>query len=469
MNLGKLNNQSGGYILIVISVMLTFLVSVALAVTQLSYTSFVTANQDRFIVSAQLAADGGVDYAMNRIAQTEDWTGIAETELHNDGTVRTTYEVDVFNPSIIEKYIEVTGRVYSPVGSTDARSTRTLRVDLRPVVFGSASVQTGNGGLIMDNNATIIAGSVFVNGTLTMNNNAQIGLSVGSVDSVEVAHNSCPQPANATYPRQCGPTEAGEPVDINGNARIYSLVYATNQTTSDGMYDPDDTSNGGAPAEGSGLVPNQTVPPKALPTHDRAAQIAAVEHTLTSSQASCTFPNLTKTLEANTRVTGNLEVSSTCDLIIEGDVWIEGNLIMQNSADLVVSDILNDGPTIMVDGQKMEFKNASAVVSNALGLGARLINYWSAAACSPNCTDVTGADLRNSQNVETISINNSLGAPNSVFYAKWSKLTLNNSGSIGALVAQTIHMKNNSVVTFGTDTTAGNSRFWVIDLYRRLQ
>lgn len=450
--------------------MLTFLVSVALAVTQLSYTSFVTANHDRFIVSAQLAADGGVDYAMNRIAQSEDWTGIAETELHNDGTVRTTFEVSVSNPSALEKYIEVTGRAYSPVGSSNVRSERVLRVDLRPVLFGEASVQTGNGGLIMENNAKILAGAVFANGTILLKNSAQIGLSVGTVSKVEVAHSACPQPPDATYPRQCGPGEAGEPITIqNSQPRIYSKVYATNQTDGDHMYDPDDTSDNGAPAEGSGLVPGSTVLPKELPEHDRAAQKAAVEHVLTSSQGSCTFPNLTKTLEANTKVEGDVEIDSTCELIIEGDVWITGNLIMANSADLVISDVLTDGPTVMVDGPKMEFKNASAVVSNALGLGAQLINYWSAAACSPDCVDVTGSDLEASQDIETISINNSLGAPNSVFYAKWTKLTLNNSGSIGALVGQTIHMKNNSVVTFGTDIAGGNSKYWVIDLYRRLQ
>jgi hypothetical protein len=122
----------------------------------------------------------------------------------------------------------------------------------------------------------------------------------------------------------------------------------------------------------------------------------------------------------------------------------------------------------MVDGSSgLIVRNASGMQPNLAGTGFRVITYASTASCSPDCVSVTGTDLYNSSNLVTIDIDNGFSGANTEFYARWSKVTAGNSGSIGALVGQSIEMKNSLAVTFGTSVTGFGDTLWVIDTYRR--
>jgi len=63
-------------------------------------------------------------------------------------------------------------------------------------------------------------------------------------------------------------------------------------------------------------------------------------------------------------------------------------------------------------------------------------------SCSPDCSSVTGMDLFNSRSVKTLDLDNSGGASNTVFYARWSLVQICNTGAIGALVGQTVELQN---------------------------
>ncbi|HIA92082.1 TPA: hypothetical protein EYO12_03130 [Candidatus Saccharibacteria bacterium] len=456
------NTTEKGFILPSIVVLITFLIVVAASFLQLASSSYSTAIADKTIVLAQLAADGGIDYSMNKISQDPTWLGTDgldadtdpdEIELHNDGTFRTTFTSQVYNPAVDEKYFEITGRSYR-LSDNSLQATRSFRVDLSPVVFGDASIITGNGGLVMDNSSKVVAGSVFINGTLTMNNSSQIGLSVNPV-SVEVAHFSCPNPPDATYPQQCADGENGEPITMNNSAHIYGDVRATNQTDGSGMSD-------------GGLVPNQTVADRELPPHERDTQIAAITTERSGNDASCTSNNGVEIWEANTKINGNVTVSKKCTVIIEGDIWITGDFTMRNQGKIIVDDLVSTTPYIMIDGDDIDFMNSTEIIANNFDVGANIIGYYSTAPCSPDCSNVTGPDFESSKDLETITINNSLSAPNTLFYARWTKLTVFNSGSIGALVGQTIHLRNSAAVTFGTDISGTGTQIWVIRTYKRI-
>ncbi len=120
----------------------------------------------------------------------------------------------------------------------------------------------------------------------------------------------------------------------------------------------------------------------------------------------------------------------------------------------------------MVDGAIARFRNTSILRSNASSTGFQIITYRSDASCSPNCSDVTGSDLSSSQNDTTIEIDNSASGPNTIYYARWTKVDVGNSGQLGALVGQTVDIHNSGTITFGASTGTG-SRFWIIDGYRR--
>jgi hypothetical protein len=203
-----------------------------------------------------------------------------------------------------------------------------------------------------------------------------------------------------------------------------------------------------------------------LPVHDRDAQKAAVASEITASSANCS--NGTRTWTNNLKITGNVVISGSCQVTVEGNVWITGTLTVRNTAQLIVSDALGTTrPDIMIDGSSAQFQNSSLLRSNSSTTGFQIVTYRSSPSCSPDCANVTGQELYNSRNLTTISLSQSSSAPNTIFYAKWSRVTVGNSGQIGALIGQTVELTNSGTITFGTSVPGGGTTGWVIDNYRR--
>jgi len=222
-----------------------------------------------------------------------------------------------------------------------------------------------------------------------------------------------------------------------------------------------------------------------LPDHDRMAQITNWENegsnTMTSAEASCTSNGGSKLWPANTRITGDAEISHSCSVTMEGDIWIDGNLDMSNSSKLIVNDLLDtpmvsvDGiPIIMVDGDNVKFANSSKIIGNSSDVGPMVITYKSDNACTliddpsdPSyCADLTGDDLFNSRDIVTIEFNNSAEGPETIFFSKWSRVLVSNSGEIGALVGQTVELSNSGAVTFGTSLPGAEPTVFLVDDYK---
>lgn len=445
--------QERGSILLVFLITIPFLILIAMYYMHLSLTSFQVARFDQLHTEAQLAADAGADYAVEQISQDNTWSGTSgEVQLRSDSKLRTTFAASVTGDNNA-KTVAVTGKTYWPANTTTPARSVSIYVDLRPVTSGSFSLVSGEGGLIMSNSSKIVGGNVFVNGIINLSNSAQIGLSTKPVN-VSVADQACPQPPDATYPRVCNSGEGGQPIIINNTAHIYGVVKATNQTNGNSMTN-------------TGLVPNSTVAPQALPTYDRAAQKAAVANNLTGAAASCSGSE-TKTWPANTKITGNVSLTNKCKVTVQGNVWITGSLSLHNQSQMIVADSLGSTiPNIMVDGADgASFLESSGLVSNASNTGFEIFTFYSKASCSPDCTSVTGTDLANSRSVTTINLNNSGNEPNSIFYAYWSQVQIAQSGQIGAVIGQTVQLTNTGTITFGV-SAGTTSTTWVITGYRR--
>lgn len=453
-------SQQSGSILLAFVLMLPFLILIATYYIDLTVSSNSLARQGQMQTHAQLVADAGIDAGMRELNTNSSWNGTAgEVELQNENGVRTTYELDLINNNETEKTLISTGRSYRTTDN-NLIADITIEAKLRPVTSGEYSVVSGVGGLEMSNSAKILGGDVLINGKVSLTNSAQIGLSTSPVN-LEVAHQSCPIPPDANYPRICNPDENGEPISLNNSARIYGDVKANNQVDGSGMSNP-------------GLTASSGVVAQPLPTHDRAAQIAEINaadaadspNAISGSSAGCSSGN--KTWPANLKINGNVNISNSCRVTVQGNVWISGNLSVTNSSRMIVADSLgNNRPVIMVDGNSgASFSNSSILQSNSNDTGFMVITYKSDASCSPDCTDVTGPDLYNSQNDSTITLTNSASGPNTIFYARWTKVNISNSGQLGALVGETVKISNSGTITFGASTGTGSS-FWVIDSVRR--
>lgn len=461
MRINLLRNQKGS-LLIPIIVIVPMLLLILASYMDLNAASFKLARRDQQHTHAQFAVDAGVEIGVQEINANNSWAGTAgQVDLHNDGTTRTTYEVTVTPNGADNKDMTVIGRAFRPTTSATPESTIRLAINMRAVRSGEYSVVSGVGGLIMSNNARILGGDVFINGKVTLSNSSQIGLITNPVN-LSVAHQSCPSPATATYPVVCNNGENGQPITLNNSSRIYGTVKANNQTTGTGMFSPGLQSPYClVPAPG----PN-CVTPEPLPPHDRDAQKLAVTSTITGAAASCSSG--TRTWAANLKIVGNVSISNTCRVTVEGNVWITGTLSLSNSAAMIVADLLNaTKPVVMVDGDSARFSNNSVLVSNLSNTGFQIITYKSDASCSPDCANVTGTDLFNSQGDTTIELNNSAAGAHSIFYARWTKVLVNNSGQLGALIGQTVQLSNSGTITFGTSAGTGTV-FWIIDGYRRV-
>lgn len=449
----KRDMQQSGSVLLALVLMLPFLMLIMALYMELTINNFKVSRRDQSHTYAQLAVDAGADLGVDEVNADPNWSGTGgEVELQNDGNYRTTYEIAV--SAVDDDHITVTstGRAYRPANASTPEATISVDVGLRAVTSGEYSVVSGVGGLIMSNSAKILGGDVFINGTINLSNSAQIGLTTSPVN-VEVAHDSCPNPATSSYPRICNSGENGQPITITHTAHIYGDVKANNQTNGTAMSDP-------------GLTASSGVAAQALPNHDRDAQKAAVSTNLTAAAAGCSSG--TKTWAANTKITGNVTVSNTCKVTVEGDVWITGTLTMSNSSELIVSNSLGTNrPVVMVDGTSATFRNSALLKSNNQNTGFMIINYRSDATCSPDCSDVTGTDLYNSQGDQRILLEQSSSGPNTIFYARWTKVKVDNSGQIGALVGQTVEIANSGTITFGTSTGTATT-FWVVNSYRRV-
>jgi Tfp pilus assembly protein PilX len=463
MRLKHLHEQSG-FVLPVLLITTMMVMLMIIAVTSSAVLSYNLSSNETYKVNAQFASDAGLDKALVELTASSAYTGTSgEVELMNNGSVKTTYEITVSNGSSSDrKIIRATGRTYgNPV--TRLRNTRIYELDAQGITTSSSaiSVVSGVGGLVLQNNAKISGGDVIVNGTITIGNNAQIGLSTNPVN-VRVAHTNCPSPATSSYPQVCASGENGEPITIGLTGRIYGDVRATNQTNGTNMSNP-------------GLIPNQTVAPSALPDYDRTAHKSAVTAGTTyapsDSAVSC-GTNGTKTWPADVKITGNISLGNNCTVTLSGNAWVTGNLTFGNNARIVISNTVGTTrPTIMVDGSSgMVFGNNAQIVPNSSGTGAYVITYWSAASCSPECTNVTGTDLVSSQGSTTINLSNNGSAQNTVLYARWSRVSVANNGALGAVAGQTVLLGNNANITFTTSIPGSTTNYttWIKRGYMRV-
>ncbi|HET7528971.1 MAG TPA: hypothetical protein VFJ84_01945 [Candidatus Saccharimonadales bacterium] len=451
----RLPKRHDGQVLITLVIVIPAFILIASAYFSLSTSGYRLERQDQFRTQAQMAADAGADYSVEQLNQDNSWAGTgSEITLQSDSQKKVTFESSITDNSSSSKTINVIGRTYFPASSSTPSATVKINVDLRQVSSGSYSVVSGEGGLYMSNSAKIVGGDVLINGAISLSNTAQIGLSTNPV-SVSVADALCPNPPDATYPRVCNAGEKDNPITITNSGHIYGDVKANNQTN---PYPSNITNNG--------LVATSGVAAQALPNYDRASQIAAVTSTI-SGGFSCSSGS--QVWNANTKIVGDVNISNKCKVTVKGNIWITGNLYLSNSASLIVdSGLGSTQPVIMVDGSNgAVISNGATFTSNSSGTGFEIITFWSAASCSPDCSSVTGTDLYNSRGHTTISMSNNSEGPQTVFYARWSQVSVNNGGEIGALLGETVRMSNAATITFGTSSGSLGFVFWVVDGYRQ--
>src|SRR5579872_4969152 len=102
MNIFKRLNQHG-QILPSLVIILPFFLLMVMSYASLSASSSRVGRKDQLHTEAQFAADAGADYAIEELNQNSNFVGVGETTLHNDGSIKTTYDASIINNSSTSK------------------------------------------------------------------------------------------------------------------------------------------------------------------------------------------------------------------------------------------------------------------------------------------------------------------------------------------------------------------------------
>lgn len=453
-------------ILVALTLLMTAFTVIGLALFSYTSSQYSRTRANVFVANAMQVAEAGIEQSLYEINQNEAFTGYTSEQTFFDNATqgKAVYTTQVSpTPDSNAKTVTSTGKIYRQSDTSNPVSTRKIKVTIVGTNSEGYSVHTGPGGLILSGSANITNSDVHVNGKITMSGAAKIGTSSQPVE-VSVGNIACPNTANPgpTYPQLC---TSGQPIGLEWSTYIYGTVCATGQTSTG----PNPSKNILPGSGGQGLVPGCTAPAVSTPTYNRTAHINAVNTTGAGNSNTyvCNSWPFDRTWPANLKLTGNVTVGGSCEVKIMGDVYITGNLDLGGAAKITVDNSVGtDRPVVMVDGT-INVGGSARVIANSSGTGVHFVSFKSSAACSPNCATVTGTDLKNSQNLETVTVGGGVNMPGMIFHAHWGKVRLGGSGNIGAAAGQTIDMSGAGTVTFGTILSSGN-RTWTVTSYQQI-
>lgn len=458
------SNQQGVILASLLVLMVAFMIIGGALTTMVMSQHTLTSNNVAH-ASAVLVAEAGVEQSLQELNQDSDFSGfgIEEEFFNTPSQGRGTFQTSVSDaPDGEAKIITSTARVYRYNQNTNPRSTRSVRVTTVGTGSPGYSVHTGPGGLILTGSANITNSDVYVNGYIRLEGASKIGTHINPVE-VKVANQRCPNVASPgpTYPQVCA--SGNEPIALAHSTNIFGTVCATGQTSKG----PNNNIQTGS--DGLGLIIGCIAPPVAPPTYNRTAHIAAMTTTGAGNSNTYVCSNwpFERTWPGNLRLTGNVSIGGSCDIVIRGDVYITGNLDIGGAARITVdASVGTDRPVIVVDGT-ITTGGSAQIIANSHGTGIHFISFRTNASCNPGCTALSGNDLKNSQDLQTVTVGGAVNLPGMVFQSYWGKIRLGGSGNLGAAIGQTVDLSGAGTVTFGTTLSSGEST-WTVSSYQQV-
>ncbi|OGE10149.1 hypothetical protein A3A60_00595 [Candidatus Curtissbacteria bacterium RIFCSPLOWO2_01_FULL_42_26] len=336
-------------------------------------------SRGRMAEQATALADAGVERALYMLNQTAGnyYGDLTELPLGTTGT----FFITVVDKGQYLKGIVATG--YVP-NSTNPKSQRTIKVD---AIIDSANitfryaVQVGTGGVEMENSSTI-NGNVYSNAGITGS-----GTSTINGDAYAVGTISSPDPFVTGTKRAC-------PTDCQPASQMPTIDYD---------FWKDKADDGGETNCAGGT---------------------------------CTYSSDTTNIGPR-KIVGNLVVSNTAIINIQGPIWVTGNVTVQNSAQIKLdSSFGSKGTVLITDGKVSTANSGTFVPTSANPKGYILV--------------VTTSTLNDAVKIQNSGVN-------AVFYALDGGADLENTAQVTALVAKRLELENSATLNY--DTGLANSSF----------
>lgn len=402
--------QSEGYLLILVMAVSLALMIVSVALISVSSTKYAKTNTDGDAANAVYAAEAGISDSLARLNQNATFTGYStkKTFYSTDAKGKAEYTTSITINANDTATITSTGYLSQTPTSATPFMTRTVKATLLKTKLPvTENVLAGSAGITMSGvyfpwfgqPTAMQKGTVYSRGKIRLNGG---GTSIGSAtDSARVSAANLGCGTTANFPQQCPsndpPIVLGATYFYGGVGSIYGTVCATDQVSTTNIY-PGPT--------GSGLQPGCKAPDYGIPYFDKKAFTDSQIVPVLPAAGTCA-PLVSSTAWVDhARFIGNVTVSkgflaSGCNVTLMGDVYIKGDLTINDDVSFTVSNLLGTRkPVIVVNGKVTIKGDSTGFFANSSGSHVTIISFYSTnSSCSNsddnNCT-LTSAELYNS-------------------------------------------------------------------------
>lgn len=367
-------------------------------------------------------AEAGIDKAIYELNQNPSYTGETNTAL-GDGTFTIAIATIDTNTRLITAVASVPNKI------TTTQKTVKAKVGLdSEVISFYYGIQAGNGGITLANSSSV-NGNIFSSGSVIGSGGNYVR---GSVIS-------------------SGPS--GLVYGIHATSSVYAHTIGGNKSTiidKDAYYA---TSLTNTTVTGASYPNSPDQSPVPLPISDEQIEewkdVAEAGGTAVCSSGKYEITSGVVTL-GPVKIPCDFTVSNSAQVTIEGNIWVEGDIVIQNSAiirmdsDLGAQNvaIIADNPADQLNSGTIEVKNSAAFYNS--GTDGSFIFLIS-----------QNKSAENGGSVNAFSLSNSASAI--VAYAAHGLIPLANSVSLKEVTAYKITLQNSAMVTY--DTGLGSSVF----------
>ena len=306
-----------------------------------------------------------------------------------------TFKVTIANKTSELKTITSKGCIPN---CTNPRSTKTIRVDTligTDTISFKYAVQVGTGGVDMENSSLIggtNGGNVYSNGDITGSGSSKINgdaYAVGSISSPD------PEVTGTKHPGA-----SPQPMPIEDPSSFY-----------------------------------------------QEWKVAAEAIQITNCPGgTCSYTSGSPSLKG--KYGGNLILQNSAQAVMDGTIWVTGNVTVKNSASLKLNDSFgSNGSVLITDGNVDTDNSGGFIATNANPKGYILIVTTSTATSGAITVKNTGV--------------------NAIFYALDGGAIMQNSAQVTALVAKQLNIKNSATLTYdqglaGAQFSSGPGGSWQI-------
>jgi len=432
------NSKESGQIMILA---LTFMLIVTAAVVSLvGYVTIQIKSHKQSLGREQALniAEAGAELAIWKLNNQAGYSGESNTAYSNG-----TYTVTMSNLSASSKIVKVDAYVPNSSSPTAHRTIQENAVVGTTNIGFDHAVQVGNGGLVMDNNASV-SGNIYSNASIigsgSGNGRPSVSagaIAVGSITNTRITGNVS---ANAIS----GSTVGGDAnihttldnTTVTGNVSANTISNCT--VTGNATYN----TKSGCSVSGTSTTPNNNVPatPDTIDLPIPDAQIDDWETEATNGGTVSTQTISTSSLGPK-KISGDLIVNGT--LTITGTLWVTGNVTVNNGAKIQLSSSYGSLSGVLMTGTGDASSGTVSIANNAILQGSGTSGSY-----------LLLLSQRNDQVNTAIGIDNN--ALSVIVYAGNGVVNVSNNAQVREITAYKIHLNNNVVLTSNSGTTNGS-------------